>query len=453
MPSRTRLALFALAGLALALPAQAGAAVQARQADAFVDSIGVNVHTAFSDTPYVSEFATVEQRLQELGVRQVRDELYPGREDQYQRLNALAAAGIGSTLIMGSPANGVDGLEELLEIAASEVDGIDALEGPNEYSTLASPPDPDWVVHLRDYQRALYEQAKADPDLGALSVLAPSLVHNDQGALGDISSSLDLGNVHSYPQGGPPQDKWDVAIARARKNSKEKPLEATETGYSTALAASGENRPVSEAAMATYMPRLFLETWRLGLVRTFSYELLDEFDDPGLDQLEAHFGLLRNDLSPKPAFDALRNTIAILEDPGAPFTPASLDYTLSQGGVPISGPESPDLREVLLQKRDGAFYLALWRTASVWDPATGEALAAPGEPVEVTVAPGIESATVYAPNVSAAPVWSAAWPAAPVTVEVGPAVTILRRLPGYPGSQTPPETGPGAAPARALALP
>jgi hypothetical protein len=428
----------ALLCLGMLAPLRAGAAVEARAAAGFVDSIGVDVHTAFSDTPYVSQFATVKQRLEELGVHHVRDDLFPDRPDQYQRLNELAAAGIGSTLIMGSPADGTSGLEDLLEVAKEDLDGLDALEGPNEYSTSG---DPDWKSNLIAYQQALYSKAKADSALGGLPVIGPSIVHGDQAELGDVSASLDYGNIHSYPQGNPP-DKLGSFIKSAEFNSGSKPTVATETGYHTALAWEGENPPVSEAAMATYMPRLFFEYFRWGIVRTFSYELLDEWPDPLLEEKESNFGLLRNDLSRKPAFDALRDTIRILEDPGPPFAPASLDYTLSEAGVELPGPESTSLHKVLLQKRDGSFYLALWRLSSVWDPAAGEPLPAQSQPVEVQVDPGIEAAALYLPNSSIEPVWSTAWPSQPLTVEVGPEVAILRLIPGTRGPEQP-------APARA----
>ncbi len=441
MPNRIRFRLCSLVAVALGLgaliPLHAGAAVQARQADAFVDSIGVNVHTAFSDTPYVAEFAAVKQRLAELGVRHVRDVLFPARPDQYQRLDELAAAGVGSTLVIGSPAEPAGTMAGLLE-TADEVDGVDALEGPNEYSTSG---DPDWKAHLIAYQQALYEAAKADPGLAALPVVGPSIVHNDQAALGDISAYLDLGNIHSYPLGNPP-DKLGAAIAKAELNSGAKPLQATETGYHTARNWEGEHPPVDEATMATYMPRLFLEYFRWGIVRTFSYELLDEFPDPDGEDRESNFGLLRNDLTPKPAFDALRNTIRILEDPGPAFAPGALDYTLSEAGVDLPGPESAGLHKALLQKRDGTFYLALWRTASVWDPATGTAQPAAPQPLEVRVAPGLETATEYLPNSSAAPVWSVTRPSQPLQLEVGPEVVVLHLVPGAAAPEEPPEPGP-----------
>lgn len=433
---RSKLAGAAVAALsvALVLPLSAGAAVQARQANAFVDSIGVGVHLAYSDTPYVSEFATVQERLEELGVRHVRDDLYPARSDQYERLEALAAAGIGSTLILGSPNNGSAGLEGLLGLAA-ELDGVEALEGPNEYSTMGG--DPNWIANLTAYQQQLYAGAKADPQLAALPVVGPSIVHGDQDELGDVSAHLDRGNIHSYPQGNPP-DKLKSAIERAEINSEEKPIWATETGYHNALAWTGENKPVPEDVAATYMPRLFLEYWRWGIQRTFAYELLDQFYEPEEEEAESHFGLLRNDLTPKPAFEALRNTIAILADPGAPFAPAALDYTLSEGGVPLAGAESPDLHKVLLQKRDGSFYLALWRTTSVWDPAGGAPIAAAHAPVELATEPPLGSVSVYRPHLGAGAISTNVAPVQPFGVEIGPAVTILRLVPSSPEEPSPP---------------
>ncbi len=433
---RSLLAVVASAVLAsLALPVAAGAAVQARAADAFVDSIGIGVHLAYSDTPYVFQLATLRSRLEELGVRHVRDDLYPGREDQYERLRELAGAGIGSTLILGSPANGSAGLEDLLEVAAS-LDGVEALEGPNEYSTMGG--DPNWIANLRAYQQELYARAKGDPALAALPVIGPAIVHGDQDELGDVSSFLDRGNIHSYPQGNPP-DKLGGAIAQAKENSKGKPIWATETGYHNALAWTGENRPVPEDAAATYMPRLFLEYWRWGIQRTFSYELLDQFPNPDADEAESHFGLLRNDLSRKPAFEALRNTISILADPGTHLQPAALDLTVSEGGVPLEEPGSPGLHKVLLQKRDGAFYLALWRTTSVWDPVANEPTAAPSAAIEVATEPALDSVAVYRPNAGPDPLSTTLAPSQPFSVEVGPAVTILRLVPATPGRPEQPE--------------
>src|SRR4051812_21597654 len=72
-------------------------------AEAFIDSIGVNVHMSYSDTGY-AQTQLVRDRLRQLGVRHVRDGIVINRPDQYQALNLLAAAGIHAQLILGDPA-------------------------------------------------------------------------------------------------------------------------------------------------------------------------------------------------------------------------------------------------------------------------------------------------------------------------------------------------------------
>ena len=213
-------------------------------------------------------------------------------------------------------------------------------------------------------------------------------------------------------------------VERAELNSKAKPIMSTETGYTTATkwtpAGPGENRPISEEAMATYVPRLFFEYFTRHIARTYSYELLDQVPDPSFEDREAHFGLLHNDFTEKPAFSALRNTIDVLEDPGPAFTPATLDFTVDDKGTAI-------LHKALLQKRDGSFYLALWRLQSVWDAATKTPLTPTAEPVTIDVEGGYGVSAEYQPT-SAQPIASFA-PTASTTVDVGAGVTILKLTP------------------------
>jgi hypothetical protein len=416
---RPRLRHFLTGAIALAalLPASASAAsTTARTAASFVDSIGVNTHTYYDDTAYHDRFDTVAQRLRELGVRHVRENLMPDRPDQYEMLNELAAAGIKSTLILGSPEDGSSGLKGLTSILDSDLHGsVDAVEGPNEYDLFHG--GPNWMSELASYQSQLYSTVKSDPSLSALPVLGPSLGNtNSDGS--DVSGALDYGNIHSYPNAEPPEDNVSRLLATATEMSGSKPVLATETGYHTALNWSGDHKPASEAAQATYMPRLFLEYFRRGIVRTFSYELLDEFPDPNREESESNFGLLRNDLSPKPAFTALRNLISILADPGPAFTPGSLGYT-------VSG-DQDDLHQMLLAKRDGSYYLALWRADSVWDNESRTPLNAPAGAVRVNFSSALTSAAEYAPNSSDQPLRSLPTAGGPLSVDVGAQVVIVK---------------------------
>jgi predicted TIM-barrel fold metal-dependent hydrolase len=85
-----------------------------------------------------------------------------------------------------------------------------------------------------------------------------------------------------------------------------------------------------------------------GVRRTYLYELIDQGSD---DDRESRFGLIRENGTPKLAFTAVRNTIALLKDPGPSFIPNALNYT-------IQSPSS--VKRTILQKRDGRFYMVLW---------------------------------------------------------------------------------------------
>jgi len=407
----------------------AAAPIPSRPADSFVGSIGVNTHFYYSDTPYVERFEQVKQRLAELGVRHVRENIAPdNRPDQYRRLRELAATGIKADLILGDPRNGISTLDHMLSVVKTELTGaLDAVEGPNEFNAQGVA---NWAPMLREYQQHLYTAVKSDPSLSPLTVIGPSITNwGDAEELGDISGMLDVGNAHPYTS-KPPETVVTEALERSAQTAGAKPAFTTETGYDTAMNYTGPESflPVTEAAQAVYMPRVFLEHFRRGVSRTYSYELLDEFPDPKLTDRESNFGLLRNDLSKKPAFDALRNLIGILKDPGSSFTPGSLDYSLEGN--------QEGLRQVLLQKSDGSFYLAVWRATSVWDPINKVALNPGSPPISIKFNQPISSVQLYAPNVSDAPQSSIVNPSGPLSYAIGPQVQILRITPGPSGAPT-----------------
>ena len=430
-----KLLVIPLACFALALLPATGAAQPARSAASFVDAIGVNIHSYYDGTPYTEQWGAVKAKLAELGISHVREDIRPGRDDQIQHLAELAAMGVKTDLVIGDPGNGISGLDSRIALVKQKLRGyLDSVEGPNEFDLRSSIGQ---MTELATYQRHLYDAIKSDPALSSLPVIGPSIVDTDhQAALGDISGSLDYGNTHSYPGGFVPEGNLSTALNRAGVASGSKPVMATESGYHNALNTSDGHNPTSEQAAATYIPRMYLEYYRRGIARTYDYELVDTWDEPALDDPSPHFGLLRSDLSEKPAFVALRNMVRILDDPGASFSPGNLAYSLS--GSPS------DVRQVLLQKRDGSFYLALWRTGSVWDPIGRKNLSAPSAQVGVNFGEPIASAAQYRPNSSSAQVASFSDPGS-VSVEVGPQVTILEVTPGKDSGGTPPP-GEGSEP-------
>jgi hypothetical protein len=104
------------------------------------------------------------------------------------------------------------------------------------------------------------------------------------------------------------------------------------------------------------------------------------------------FGLLRNDLSEKPAFRAVKNLITILSDKGADFKPGLLNYVLDDS--------VDNIRQILFQKRDGDFYLMVWLEVPSWDVDTNIDLYPPAQEVLLTLLNNhnISSATLYAFN-------------------------------------------------------
>jgi len=439
--ARRRSLAWRAAALALALaaiawggvtPAASSAAVTARPADSFVNSIGVNVHLGYSNTVY-NDFTAVRAALDKLGVRYIRDGVGLGRSTVYSRYRTLAEDGIGLDIIVGEPIErwGIGSLEEQLDMIESQFSSaVVSLEGPNEYDIQG---DPNWIENLRDYQRRLWEDAHARPKLSKLPVLGPSFATGSgPREAGDLSSWADEGNLHPYPGGEQPDSDshMNSELSLAAQSTGSEPVQATETGYQNAVnnTTSG-NRPASEHAAGIYTPRQFLDDFRRGITRTFDYELIDVGDDPSLSNAGQHYGLLRNDFSEKPSYVALKNLIALLEDPGSAFTPGSLSYSVA--GAPSSA------RQVLLQKRDGSFYLALWNQVSVWDTSKLADLEAADVPVTLKLGQAIERAEVFQPNASSSPTATYAGPSS-LSLSLSPSVTVVKLVPA-PGSEPQPE--------------
>ncbi|MDQ3721793.1 MAG: hypothetical protein M3376_01715, partial [Actinomycetota bacterium] len=162
------------------------------------------------------------------------------------------------------------------------------------------------------------------------------------------------------------------------------PVHAPETGYHDAMKPAGSHPPPSRRAISIYMPRLFLEHAKAGITRTFAYELVDERPDPAGADVELNFGLFESDWSYKPSATALRNTIALLDSPRrSPRT--RLRYSLSQTEDRDGPGPRGAVNDMLLQKADGSYWLALWQDSTVWDENARTDIRNPANPVRVTL--------------------------------------------------------------------
>jgi len=343
-----------LTWLLVMTPGAMSTPVKAREADSFIESIGVAAHINYiagSDEFY----NIVKPALGELGVRYVRD---GGSSKEFKESvrEVYRDYGIKFTLVI-DPRDGYSGLSVPQDIILPLLGAVVAVEGPNEWDvnerlTYKGSNFPDGV---RRFQNEMYKAVKNfnHPNLSVrdkvrrVQVLTPSIANANNGhRLGQVSA--DGGNMHSYTGGMlPDQDldkKW-LPLTKEMLDNRSKPLVATETGWCNDLsspdACTGQGG-VSEKATAKYIPRMYLEYFRRGIQRCHVYNFsTDEWSS-----------FLRRDGSKRPAFYAVKSMIALLKDPGPRFSPRSLDFK-------IRGNTS-DLRSLLLQKRNGTFYLVLW---------------------------------------------------------------------------------------------
>ena len=358
-------AVLAFTGTSTVHPVQAQAApplVAASSSDALADSWGIKVITsgAPGNNPW-NDKSRVMSELRGLGVRHIRTPLFHNNKGQLAYLNTLGQQGITALLTMGRPDGQGGTVPQLVADAASVSNAVYEVEGSNEWDLRGGA---NWVSTIRGHQAALYAAMKANPAMRNKPVLGPSMGHEeDMAKLGDISGSLDIGNLHNYPGGQKPSVKIDRRMQLSKANRGNKPVAVSETGYHNYLQDTSTHLPASEAVAGAYYPRLVLENYKRGVRNVFSYQLLD--NRPGqtgvVDNRESHFGLVRNDWSHKPAYDAMANFMSLVSDPGAGgFKAAPLSYAVTNA--------PSDLRQVLVGKRDGSHILFLWRDVSIWDP-------------------------------------------------------------------------------------
>ena len=142
--------------------------------------------------------------------------------------------------------------------------------------------------------------------------------------------------------------------------------------------------------------------FRHGIVRTFWYELVDEAQHPV--NPEASYGLLHNDLTPKPGYLALQSLIALLRDGDG--NKVEKESSLSYGITvkpPAAFARTQYVHDLLLQKSNGTFYLLLWhevsdvatRTKQGRLPSSDVELHPPAMETTINLPPTIETATIY----------------------------------------------------------
>lgn len=387
-----------VAGLLLSPSIANAAPVTAVQSDKAADIVGINTHLYYGGTPYVDRYNDIiKPRLLESGIRYIRDgNALNSLMDT--RLRDLRASGIKTSLYNDNrfgleiSTRTKDRVKALNSDPNNQV--VDMLEGQNE-------PDCGNVSHTdqKNAMVSIWNLFKNDPATAGIPIAGSSFCNtrsspgNLAASVGTMGQYMNLGNLHSYSgathpegsQGGGWGFSMDAAMAEYRKLSPNDPQVVTEFGFHNDL--NGGSHPgVSQRAAAKYLPRTFLTYLRKGIKRAYIYQLINTGED---------FALLNDDGSPRLQFNSVKNFIKLFGDAGADFTPGSLGYTLSGNTANVDS--------MLLQKRDGRFYLVLWMAVNSFNTTTDTDVNPTPQTVKVTFDSPVKSAAVYKPMIDLIP--------------------------------------------------
>ncbi len=343
---------------------------------AFLDSLGVDTHVSQG-----YDYRKYIPALQYLGVGVIRDSTH-----EVARLVALHR----ETGVLVDIGNAGD-LDELLAAGRTlaAAGALLSFEGANEPNNFPITYDGkkggglrSWVP-VAEFQRALYAAVKRDPALKDYPVFHVSeggaefdnvglqwlTIPDGAGTVMPAGTRYaDYANPHNYVIGNchryldnqawqaadPVLDKcWDglyVEYGRpwARGYPGYTPAQlphiprvTTETGWDTVSDPGGE--PVQGKVLVNTYLAQYARGWRY----TFIYELGDGEGGGG------HQGLFHADWSPKPAATYIHNLTTILADEAAaPQRTGTLRYAIAN--------QSPTVHDLLMQKSDGTFELAVW---------------------------------------------------------------------------------------------
>lgn len=354
---------------------QAPLRVPAASADAFLNSIGVNMHV---DQGYDPE-AYVEP-LRYTGIRQVRD----GERNILSDIMIHQKTGVHFTINAGGDLDGLLSAGRTLAAAGALL----ALEGPNEPNNFAityggrqgGGRGGTWVP-VAQFQKDLYAAAKADPVLRQYPVFGPSETGAETdnaglqflvvpaGADALVPSGTrfaDDVNVHNYVSGNgnyyeanqawnaadPTLNaRWDGLYGNhgvtwyrhyqgyAKNELIAVPRVTTETGWDAATDPGGQH------TQGTVLTNTYLAQFKRGWSYTFVYEMRDGEGGTGEQGLY-------HAAAPKPAATYLHNLTTLLSDNNPIGETGALTYAVPSEPVTV--------HDLLLQKSTGQFELVLW---------------------------------------------------------------------------------------------
>ncbi len=232
-----------------------------------------------------------------------------------------------------------------------------ALEVWNEPNTERFLVAPNRASAYASLVKAAYPAAKAGNS--AVPVIIGALAAADRPFLDElyaqgIKGYYDGISVHPYNEWRDPYDRWQPQWKKytflpgmewIREGQvaagDNKPLWITEFGWDTC---TGSSWCVNEAQQADYLVKAFQILNTLNYVYgATAYELRDESTDKS--DFESNWGLVHQDFSKKPAFDAVAAALHGEKE----AEPVTLDINVSQGGAVVATGQAPQKQRLAVQ--------------------------------------------------------------------------------------------------------
>ena len=301
-----------------------------RQADQFVDSIGVVLK--FGDGASYSP--QMHNRLKELGVRRIRGVLRAAAAHASE-VQALADdLGVKLMLFVNDYGDAqsmseAEAVQALIKIGVKRLSGVGAENEPEYFGGNAQ--------QARAQLARLYRAVKGNPATKDVLVFTPSIsatgvVAGMAKKIGDVSAISDGVDIHSYPH--PIRDQnglsgkgyshpemiggtllASLVGAKQMGGDDVKHLIGSETGYPTQPENPWIQNP--ELADAIYTVRLYFTLYNNKMEGIYKYVARDGHTG-GADK-EDNFGFMHTDLSPKPSYTYVSNLtkyLSIFSDAG-----------------------------------------------------------------------------------------------------------------------------------------
>jgi hypothetical protein len=338
-----------------------------RPTEDLVDYWGVMVHFVYSS--YISKgLDTISGLIRDAGIRWVRDSF--ARASSRTQMRTLMETYGFKVLNIMSPQDGsyAKSTPQLFhdrirdELGVQNVVGIEGWNEPGGFtgytagSTLAQ--------QVTQWQTWIWEVFRQESTVTTgLPIIGPSLADSNSatkwGAI-NLTAVADASNIHDYPGGS--YEMTDAQFTKWINNGNlmvnTNHRWTTETGMTTGTV-NGGYVGTDQEGQALAIARVQWEHFRRGWDMSSTYEMVSQNNDP--TDFESNFGLLNFDLTPRPAYMVVKNTLTMLADPGASYTPTPL-------AMNITG--DANTRYVVLSKRDGSYWLAVWQQVQIWNATT-----------------------------------------------------------------------------------